>query len=152
MVGWEETGTQGGEDALQVGGWWTRWARQQLAEQAVPHSRAGKPGGTTGEWDRPCNPGFQCRGNKTSKPLTEKICGGWGGRRNSQPHRWDHWRDPQGPRTYTNPPTRKSAPEGPNFLVGSSGELSRGHCSLSDPSPTDSATTQWVCCPSLVNT
>ena len=32
--------------------WW-------LADWAVPHSRADKPGGTTGEQDRPCNPGFQ---------------------------------------------------------------------------------------------
>ena len=27
-------------------------------------------------------------------------------------------RDRQGPRTYTNPPTQESAPEGPNLLVG----------------------------------
>ena len=61
-------------------------------------------------------------GNKTLKPLTENTCGGCGGsRRNSQPHRRVRWRDPQGPRTYTNPPTWESAPEGPNLLVGSTG-------------------------------
>ena len=31
------------------------------------------------------------------------------------------WRDPQGPRTYTNPPTQKSAPEGTNLFVGGPG-------------------------------
>ena len=49
--------------------------RWQLADQAIPHLHADKPGGTTGEQDRPHNPGFQW-GNKTSKPLTEKPVGG----------------------------------------------------------------------------
>ena len=35
--------------------------RQQLAEQVVPHLCVDKPTGTTGERDRPLNPGFQCR-------------------------------------------------------------------------------------------
>ena len=56
------------------------------------------------------------------KPLTENTCGGSGGsRRNSQPHRRSHWRDPQGPRMYTTPPTREAAPEGPSLIVGSRG-------------------------------
>ena len=38
----------------------TDWARWQLAEQAVPHLRADKPRGTTGEQDILCNLGFQC--------------------------------------------------------------------------------------------
>ena len=58
-------------------------------------------------------------GNKASKPLNEKICGGWGSRRNSLLHSRVHWRDPQGPRTYANPPIQESAPEGPSLLVGS---------------------------------
>ena len=29
--------------------------------QAVSHLHVDKPGGTTGEQDRPCNPGFQSR-------------------------------------------------------------------------------------------
>ena len=58
-------------------------------------------------------------GRKASKPLTIKTCGGCGSRRNSQSHRRVCWRDPQGPRMYTNPPTWESAPEGPNLLVGS---------------------------------
>ena len=33
--------------------------RWQLVDRAVPHSSAGKSGGTTGERDRPRNPGFQ---------------------------------------------------------------------------------------------
>ena len=60
-------------------------------------------------------------GNKASKPLAIKTCSGCGSWRNSQPHRRVHWRDPQGPRMYTNPLTRESAPEGPNSLVGCGG-------------------------------
>ena len=41
---------------------------------------------------------------KDLKPqFKEKICGDCGGRRNSQPHRRVHWRDPQGPKMSTNP-------------------------------------------------
>ena len=36
---------------------------------------------------------------KESKSLAVKPMGGCGYRRNSQPHRRDCWRDPQGPRT-----------------------------------------------------
>ena len=69
------------------------------------------------ESERLCNPGFQCR---ELKPQTSDwTCGGWGGRRNSKPHRRVYWGDPQGPRMYTNPLTWKSAPEGPNLLVRS---------------------------------
>ena len=74
-----ETSSQGGERGCV--------ARWRLVDQVVPHSCADKSGGTTGEQDRPCKPGFQCRGNKASKPLTEKTCGGCSSRRNSQPHR-----------------------------------------------------------------
>ena len=35
--------------------------RQQLVEWAVPHSNVDKPGATTGERDRLCNPGLQFR-------------------------------------------------------------------------------------------
>ena len=45
-------------------------ARQQLVEQAVPHSCADKPGGTTGERDRPLNPGLQRR---EIKPQTSDL-------------------------------------------------------------------------------
>ena len=58
---------------------------------------------------------------KASKPMTVKTCVDCGSRRNSQPHRRVRWRDPQGPRMYTNAPTRESAPEEPNLLVGSGG-------------------------------
>ena len=60
-------------------------------------------------------------GNKASKPHTGKTCGGCSSGGHSQPHRKVRWRDPQGPRTYTNPPTWESAPEGPSLLVGSGG-------------------------------
>ena len=93
------------------------WARQQLADQEVPYLCANN-------WEEQLGtetvqPRIPVQGNKASKPLTVKICEGWGGRRNSQPHRRVHWRDPQGPGTCTNPPTWESAPEGPNLLVGS---------------------------------
>ena len=96
-------------------------ARRQLAAQAFAHLHADKPGGTTGQRDRPHNRGFQRGRNKASKPQIVKICGGCGGRRNSQPHRRICWRDPQCPRMYTKSPTQESAPEGPNLLVDSGG-------------------------------
>ena len=34
--------------------------RPGLAEWAIPYSCADKAGGTTGQQDRPCNPGLQC--------------------------------------------------------------------------------------------
>ena len=72
------------------------------------------------ETDR-ANPGFQCGEIQPQNLWLKKTWGGWGGRRNSLPHRKVHWRDPQGPITYTNPRTWKSAPKGPNLLVGSGG-------------------------------
>ena len=95
-------------------------ASQRLVDQVVPHLHADKLGGTIKEQDRPHNPGFQ---HSEKKPQNHwlKTCGGCSGRRNSQPHRRVHWRDPQGPRTYTKSPTWQSAPEGPNLLGGSRG-------------------------------
>ena len=55
-------------------------------------------------------PRVPVQGNKASKPLTEKFCGGCGSGRNSQLHGTVCWREPQGPRMYTNPPTWESAP------------------------------------------
>ena len=103
-------GSHGGEHTAR---WW-------LADQVVPHLHADKLGGTTGERDRPRNPGFQLRKRKPQL-LDGKTCGACSSRRNSQPHRRVPWRDPQGPRTYTNPLTWESSPEGPNLLVGSGG-------------------------------
>ena len=36
------------------------WVRRQLTDWDIPHSHADEPAGTTGEQDRPHNPGFQC--------------------------------------------------------------------------------------------
>ena len=66
-------------------------------------------------------PRFPAGGNKASKPQAIKTCGSCGSGRNSQLHRRVCWRDPQGPRMYTNTHTWESAPEGPNLLVGSRG-------------------------------
>ena len=110
LVRGAETGSQGGEDLRQGGsptfacGHTRRnnWRMRQTAQPRVP-----------------------AQGNKASKSLTLKTCGGCGGRRTSKPHRRVHWRDPQGHRMYTNPPThpptQESAPEGPKLLVGSGG-------------------------------
>ena len=59
-----QTGRRGGDGqpgqrGLTARQWLVDWARHWLADQAVPHLRADKPGGTTGEQDRPHNPGFQ---------------------------------------------------------------------------------------------
>ena len=59
VVGGAEMGSQGKED---VWPWW------QLVDQAVPHSPTDKAGGTTGERDRPRDPGLQCKKIKASKP------------------------------------------------------------------------------------
>ena len=58
-VGEAETGSQGREDMRQDGSWQAWMMRQWLADQAVSHLLVDKLGGTTGEQDRPCNPGFQ---------------------------------------------------------------------------------------------
>ena len=109
----------GVEDIRQGSGWRMGQAGWWLADQAVPHLHVDKPGGTTGEQDRPHNPRFKWE-NKASKPACKNLWGCSSGR-NSQPHRRVQWRDPQGPRMYTNPPTQESAKEGPNFLVSSRG-------------------------------
>ena len=49
----------------------------------------------------------------------KNLWGLWQGRNSQPPSRVK--RDPQGPKTYTNLPTRESAVEGPNLLVGSGG-------------------------------
>ena len=43
-----------------IASWW-------LEDWAVPHLPADKPGGTTGERERPGNPDSQCRGEKPQK-------------------------------------------------------------------------------------
>ena len=78
--------------------WRNNWGARQTAQPRVPVQE-----------------------NKAAKSLTENTCEGYGGWRNSQPHRRVHCRDPQGPGTYTNPPTRESAPEVPNLIVSSGG-------------------------------
>ena len=118
-----------------------------------------KPGGTTKELNRPYNSSVPAWGNKASKPLSLKTCEDWGGWRKSQPHRRVHWRDPQGPRTYTNPPTRESAPEGPKSLVSSRGsDWKQGKSWASGivpswtPPPQTASQLSDMGCPSLVNT
>ena len=148
---------QPGQRGLTARHWLEDPCRQVMAGGAgSPTLWADKPQETTGEWDRPSNPGFQCREIKSQNLWLKKTCGGWG-RRNSQPHRRVHWRDQQGPRTYTNPPTWESAPEVPSLIVGRGGsdwnpaESGAGTIALSQPlphiqyhSPATSFTLPWV--------
>ena len=94
---------------------------EEVADWTVPHLHADKLEVTTGELDRAHNPGSQCEGNKASKPLAVKFCGVCSSGRNTQLHRRVPWRDPESPRTYKNPPTWESAPEGHNLLMGRGG-------------------------------
>ena len=89
------------------------------------------------------------------------TCGDWSSRRNwQQSHRKVCWRDPQGPRMYTNPPIQESAPEGPNLLVvgsrGSDWKLAESWTSSTVPSRTLPPHTAPQCSnvgyPALVNT
>ena len=50
-------------------------ARLQIEDWPVPHLRADKLGGTTGERDRLHNPEYQHMEIKLLKPLTENTCG-----------------------------------------------------------------------------
>ena len=67
----EKTSSEVAAGGLGQARWW-------LADWAVPHSHADKPGGTTREQDRPPRgqPRAPGQGNKASKPLTENTCGG----------------------------------------------------------------------------
>ena len=92
-----------------AGGWRTRWSHIYI--QINWEEQLGSKTDLTAQGSR--------WGIKASKPLTVKTYGGCSSEINSQPHRRAHWRDPQGPRMYTNPPTQGSTPEGPTLLVGS---------------------------------
>ena len=56
LVGGVEMRSLGGKDTWQGGAW--------QVDQVAPHLHVDKPGGTTGDRDRPCNPWFQCRKRK----------------------------------------------------------------------------------------
>ena len=104
-------GSQGGEDTWQGGGWQT--GHSHICMQINQEKLLGSETDHTTQ-------GSSMR-KESLKTSGCKNLGGCGSGRNSQSHRRVHWRDPQGPRTYTKPPTQESAPEGPNLLVGSRG-------------------------------
>ena len=60
-VGGAETGSWVESTHSKVAARGLGWVQQQLVDWAFPHLCADKPGGTTGEQDRPCNPGFRSR-------------------------------------------------------------------------------------------
>ena len=84
----------------------------------VPHLCADKPGGTTGEQDRPCNPGLQS-GEIKPQNLRLKTPVGVEAAGETLSLTGEFIGDTQDPRMYTKPPTEESAPEGPSLLVGS---------------------------------
>ena len=92
---------------------------EDMQQLVVPHLCVYKLGGTTGEPDRPFNPAKE---KKAPEPLPIKTVGVVAagetprltGEFIGETHRvLEH--------TQARPPTRKSAPEGPNLLVGSRG-------------------------------
>ena len=109
LVGGAETGSQGGKDVWQGGSWQT--GRSHISMKINPEKQLGS------KTDHAAQGSSMQK--KASKPLAVKTCGGCGSRINSKSHRRVHWRDPQGPRTYTKPPTWESTLEGLNLLVGS---------------------------------
>ena len=131
--------------------WW-------LVDWVVPHLCADKLGETTGEQNRLHNPGFQYGEMKPQnfwlkKPVGVEVA------RDSQPHRRGHWRDPQGPRTYTHPPTWESAQEGAKLLVGSRGSdwkptksQANGAVPSQTPLPHTAPQHSKLGCPALLNT
>ena len=68
-------------------------------------------------------PRVPVQGNEASKPLPVKTYGGCGSGRNYQPHRRVRWRDPHGPRMYTNPPTQGISTRRDRFACGWWGKL-----------------------------
>ena len=125
LVGGAEMGSQGGENVRQGSSWQTGQARWWLPDQTVPHSHVDKLGGTTGELDRPHNPGFQHRENEALKSMAVKTSGVCSDGRNYQYHRWICWRHPRDLRMYSRPLTQESAPgqhlKGHNLLMGNGG-------------------------------
>ena len=61
QVGGAETGSQADRTCSKVAAGGYGQVRQQIADWVVPHSRADKLGGTTGEQVRLHNPGLQSR-------------------------------------------------------------------------------------------
>ena len=116
-VGGVEMGRRGrGLVARQLAGG-PGWAKRWLEDQAVPHHVQINQEEQLGSRTDPTNQGSRT-GIKASKPLTVKIYGGCGSGRNSQPHRRVHWRDPQGPRMYTKPPTQGISTKRAQFACG----------------------------------
>ena len=94
-------------------------------------------------------PRILVRRNKAFKPQAVKTCSNCSSKKNSQPHRGVCWRDPEGPRTYTNPPTQESAPTQGQICLWVAGEVTENQQKAEQavsfplgPSPTKCATMQ----------
>ena len=129
---------QGNRPCRRGGGWRTRWFHifaliSRRNNWGARHTT--KP--RVSAWE-----------TKDWKPMVVKACGVCEGGRNSQSHRRVCWRGSQGPRRYTNPHTRESAPERAQ-TVGSQGSdrkwgksWASGIVPSQTPSPIDSVTAQ----------
>ena len=133
--------------------------RQQLADQAVPHSCADEPGETTEDQDK-LQPRVPAWGNKPSKPLAVKTCGCCGSGANFQSLRRVCWRDPKGLRMYIAHTPRNRHQKGPiclweerEVMDGKWGESQASSIVpfLNHPNHTALQLSKVVC-PTLVNT
>ena len=139
-------------------GWWTQLGGGLRTGQAHIHMQINQEEQIGSEIHHATQ--SSSMGRYSLKPLTENTCGGWGGSgRNSQPYRRVRWKDPRGPRMYTSPPTRESAPEGLNLIVGSGGSdripaesRASGIVPSQTPPPHTASQRSDVGCPTLVNT
>ena len=105
-------GSQGGENAPQGGSWKTR--QSHICEETNQEELLGS------------QTDYATQGSSTvkevSRPLAEKNL--WGLRWQEKLPASQEFAEEthKVPRTYTKPPTRESAPEGPNVIVGSRGK------------------------------
>ena len=79
--------SQGGEDLRQGCGWRTREGKVEAGRVGSPIFVRGKTRGNNCTVRHTMQSRVLVWGNKASNSLTEKTCRGWGGGKNSQPHR-----------------------------------------------------------------
>ena len=94
---------------------------RQSAGTLWPHTRAqiNRDEQRGGERSTPSNPALQ-RGEIKPQTSERKCPWGLGQQQERFPASQERsWRDSQGPRVCTSPPTREPEPEGPNLIVGS---------------------------------
>ena len=153
LVGGAETGSKGEKDIWPRRGWRTGWERWQLADWVVPHLHEDKPGGTTGEWDRQHNPGFQHGKIKPQNLWLKKLEGVvTAGETPSLTEEFIGETHRVLERTQNHPPTNQHQKDPICLWVveevtKSRQELSKQHCSLSHPYIQGHNAARWVALP-----